>query len=123
MTKQEAIKILVKECENLVGHYRYQNKETLNMKEAYILAIKALQGQIEHEKYPIGWVSVKDRLPEDKAKIIDGENYYKNLYVQYGNGNLTIAFYDEELRQWFTPLGLRLDGVSMWCDCLPEPPE
>lgn len=69
------------------------------------------------------WIECINELPKNKSKIIDGETYYKDLYVQYGNGNLTISFYDEEQKQWFMRMGLPLDNIIRWCDCLPEPPK
>lgn len=79
-------------------------------------AIAAWNGENE-------WVSTKDMLPTGLGKVIDGEIYYKNLYIQYGDNDLTVGFYDEESEKWFTIMGFPPDSVIRWSDCLPEPPK
>lgn len=63
MTREEAAKVLEKQFDESCGDYRYQNKDKLDYEDALWLAIAALREQME-------WISVKERLPEEKEPVI-----------------------------------------------------
>ena len=63
MTREEAAKVLEKQFDESCGDYRYQNKDKLDYEDALWLAIAALREQMD-------WVSVRDRLPEEKEPVI-----------------------------------------------------
>lgn len=67
MTREEAAKILEKQFDESCGDYRYQNKDKLNYEDALWLAIAALREQREGK---MEWISVRDRLPEEKEPVI-----------------------------------------------------
>lgn len=67
MTREEAAKILEKQFDESCGDYRYQNKDKLNYEDALWLAIAALREQREGK---MDWISVKERLPEEKEPVI-----------------------------------------------------
>lgn len=67
MTREEAAKILEKQFDESCGDYRYQNKDKLNYEDALWLAIAALREQREGK---MGWISVKDRLPENDTRVL-----------------------------------------------------
>lgn len=66
MTREEAAKILEKQFDESCGDYRYQNKDKLNYEDALWLAIAALREQREGK---MEWISVRDRLPEEKEPV------------------------------------------------------
>ena len=63
MTREEAAKVLEKQFDESCGDYRYQNKDKLDYEDALWLAIAALREQMD-------WISVRDRLPEEKEPVI-----------------------------------------------------
>lgn len=63
MTREETAKVLEKQFDESCGDYRYQNKDKLDYEDALWLAIAALREQMD-------WISVKDRLPEEKEPVI-----------------------------------------------------
>ena len=67
MTREEAAKIIEKQFDESCGDYRYQNKDKLNYEDALWLAIAALREQREGK---MEWISVRDRLPEEKEPVI-----------------------------------------------------
>lgn len=67
MTREEAAKILEKQFDESCGDYRYQNKDKLNYEDALWLAIAALREQREGK---MDWISVRERLPEEKEPVI-----------------------------------------------------
>ena len=67
MTREEAAKILEKQFDESCGDYRYQNKDKLNYEDALWLAIAALS---EQRGGKMEWISVRDRLPEEKEPVI-----------------------------------------------------
>lgn len=66
---------------------------------------------------PDGWISVKDRLPEQMKKVLTTVEYdfngkhYRNLKIAYYDGN----------GKW-EPLSRQTDEITHWMP-LPEPPE
>lgn len=76
------------------------------------------------------WVKINgpEDLPKGLSKIIDGETYYRALYVMQEGKTPLLGFYDEEDKMWFEAtgtysLGMALTSVKWWCDCLPAPPK
>ena len=63
MTREEAAKVLEKQFDESCGDYRYQNKDKLDYEDALWLAIAALREQMD-------WISTKDRLPENDARVL-----------------------------------------------------
>ena len=108
MTREEAAKLLEKQFDESCGDYRYQNKDKLDYEDALWLAITALREQME-------WISVKDRLPEEKVNCIV---HYQHSYCD-NDGYWAIGFccYDGEKFQ-FDPAY----KVTHWMP-LPEPPK
>jgi|GEM_PF-6999446 len=68
------------------------------------------------------WTECSDALPNGLSKIINGETYYNNLYVQDRTEMFHIAYYDEDLCVWFEVNCSPIADIVRWCDCLPEPP-
>ena len=108
MTREEAAKLLEKQFDESCGDYRYQNKDKLDYEDALWLAITALREQME-------WISVKDRLPEEKVNCIV---HYKHAYCDYDDyWAIGFCFYDGEK--------FRIDlsyKVTHWMP-LPQPPK
>lgn len=130
LTCQQIVNIALGESNDYMQRYYMQKKDesSEDSRDVCIMrsmrrAIGALMGEFERERKADGWIECSDQLPEGKAKIIDSAIYYKDLYVQYGCGTLVIAFYDEEGGQWFNRLGMPLDDIVRWCDCLTELPK
>ena len=108
MTREEAAKVLEKQFDESCGDYRYQNKDKLDYEDALWLAIAALREQMK-------WISVRDRLPEEKVNCIV---HYQHAYCD-NDGYWAIGFccYDGEKFQ-FDPAY----KVTHWMP-LPRPPK
>ena len=84
--------------------------------DALAMAISALEQQQDQESKPLnGWISVKDRLPEEKVNCIV---YYKHAYCDNDDyWAIGICFYDGEKFQMDL-----LYKVTHW-QYLPQPPK
>ena len=64
MTREEAIK-------HIITYAYYDDDIPLQVATALDMAISALRAQQEQESKPTnGWISVKDRLPEDQEEVL-----------------------------------------------------
>ena len=95
MTREEAIRTLSFGAwwDNLNPEMSDADSEPLF--EALGMAISALRAQQEQESKPLnGWISVKDRLPEEKVNCIV---HYKHAYCDNDDyWEIGICFYDGE---------------------------
>lgn len=131
MTREEAAKILEKQFDESCGDYRYQNKDKLNYEDALWLAIAALREQREGK---MEWISVRDRLPEEKEPVIillqDGQVFRGEIrqrillpewWYYYDAGDTDM---DMLGHMYFTGDGkwMHANPVIAWMP-LPEPPK
>lgn len=131
MTREEAAKILEKQFDESCGDYRYQNKDKLNYEDALWLAIAALREQREGK---MDWISVKERLPEEKEPVIillqDGQVFRGEIrqrillpewWYYYDAGDTDM---DMLGHMYFTGDGMWMHAnpVIAWMP-LPEPPK
>ena len=64
MTREEAIK-------HIITYAYYTDDIPVQVSTALDMAIAALRAQQEQESKPLnGWISVKDRLPEDQVEVL-----------------------------------------------------
>lgn len=99
MTNEEAIEILQEDA-----YLLYEDDSPYN-RQAYYLAIAAL----ERDR----WISVEERLPEEKRAVLVWQPQYLNSYV------VTLSE-----GEWFVfgGYGTRVFGVTHWRP-IPEPPK
>lgn len=108
MTREEAIKWLEEAVNDTNNDFdlcsEALKKELLLQKDVFEMAISALT-------HPHGeWISVKDRLPEKKQRVI----------VRCRTVGTTVGWI--LWREWLTDLGKGCSEVTHWMP-LPEPPE
>ncbi len=110
MTKAEIIETLIKEA-NLREWLAMANNDRAS--RAHANCVQALREAAELLKAAPEWISVKDRLPDEKADVV--------VVIQNGYGYWFRVAYREQ--SWWVSSGRRIyDSVTHWMP-LPEPPK
>ena len=91
-------------------------KELIEQKEVFELAVSAIRATPAHITQS-GWISVKDRLPEDEARQyieddLDGIGYLYPCLLTYKSPNTerihVVRFYYDIIQKWFVNNGEEL---------------